>query len=521
MEFDDISLSSQYKDRLEPFKIPAWTFVPGFLLIHLLVATCLPERFSPLSTIFIVVAELTAIAACMHAARRDSAARGFWLLLAGAMVFHSAAMSMDAVTEITGAPMFNHVPALSILLSMFYGVPLLVAVSFQNDRRVLLTARLIHTLLSMAIGAVIYLEIFSFLPLSGSNNASDAILMTRLFDAMDVFLAVAGTIRWAGSSQNEERRFFGVLTIFLWADGLSCAVHNRLLIRHDWIWLDLLISAPYTVLVPLILTARERPARSPSAGLVRAVRSGSPIFLASALVAAGVIETRSHFYVGLAATVFGTVGYGALNVLVQSRGFKTEEALMATNLDLEKLIDLDGLTGIANRRAFDKALAREFGTAIRTRHSVSLLMIDVDLFKDLNDAKGHVTGDEYLVRIAEALRLTLPRTSDFVARYGGEEFSAILPATDSAGAMIAAEKVRQAVADLKLFHPTASTGVITVSIGLSSFDGQVQLSPSDLTEAADRALYEAKRRGRNRCAFRPLDNYLVSRARAAALRSRL
>ena len=521
MELDDLRLLSRYKDRIEPFTTSAWTFVAGFVLTHLVVATCLPERFAPLSTIFIVVAEFAAIGASIHASRRDFAARGFWLLLVGAMVFHSAAMSMDAVTEITGAPMFNHVPALSVLLSMFYGVPLLVAVSFQNDSRVHVSARFIHTLLSIAIGAVIYLEIFSFLPLSGSNNASDAILVTRLFDAMDVFLALAGTIRWAGSSQIEERRFFGVLTIFLWVDGLSCAVHNRLLIRHDWTWLDLLISAPYAVLVPLILTAQDRPGRSPSAGLVRAVRSGSPIFLASALVAVGVVETRSHFYVGLAATVFGIVGYGTLNVLVQSGGFKTEEALMATNMDLEKLIDLDGLTGIANRRAFDKAFTREFGTGIRTRHPVSLLMIDVDLFKDLNDAKGHVTGDEYLMRIAEALRFTLPRTSDFVARYGGEEFSAILPATDSAGAMIAAEKVRQGIADLKLVHPTAPAGVITVSIGVSTYDGTVQLSPGDLTEAADRALYDAKRRGRNRCAFRPLDNYLVSRARAAAVKSQL
>ena len=520
METDHITLSSPYTERLKPFKLSAWLFVPGFLVAHLVVATCLPHRFDPLSTIFIVLAELAAILACIQAARADSRARGFWLLLIGAMVFHSAAMSMDAFTEITGAPMFNHVPALSVLLSMFYGVPLLVAVSFQNDSRILLGARFIHTLLSMAIGAVIYLEIFSFLPLSGSANASDAVLVTRLFDAMDVFLAIAGTIRWLGSNQDEERRFFCVLTIFLWADTLCCAVHNRLLIGHDWVWLDLLISAPYAVLVALVLAARDQPGKSLWPGLVRAVRSGSPIFLATALVAVGVIETRSHLYVGLAATVFGIVGYGALNILVQSRGFKTEEALIATNIDLEKLVDLDGLTGIANRRAFDKVLTREFATAIRTRHPVSLLMIDVDLFKDLNDAEGHVKGDEYLILIADALRFTLPRTSDFVARYGGEEFSAILPATDSAGAMVAAEKIRQAVAELKLAHPSAPAAVTTVSVGVSTYDGSVPISPGDLTEAADRALYIAKRRGRNRCVFRPLDNFLISRNRAAGAKLR-
>jgi diguanylate cyclase (GGDEF)-like protein len=147
-------------------------------------------------------------------------------------------------------------------------------------------------------------------------------------------------------------------------------------------------------------------------------------------------------------------------------------------------------------------------------------MIDVDLFKDLNDVSGHVKGDEYLVLIAKVLRCALPRASDFVARYGGEEFSAILPATDGAGALIAAERVRHGIADLKLVHPTAPAGVITVSIGVSTYDGTVKLSPADLTVASDRALYIAKRRGRNRCAFQPLDFDLVSRHPAAAPKSR-
>jgi diguanylate cyclase (GGDEF)-like protein len=95
-------------------------------------------------------------------------------------------------------------------------------------------------------------------------------------------------------------------------------------------------------------------------------------------------------------------------------------------------------------------LDREFGAVSRTQKPMSLLMIDVDLFKDLNDAIGHVAGDEYLVRIANELYRKLPRATDFVARYGGKEFAAILPATDEAGAIVIAEKVRQGVADLKL-----------------------------------------------------------------------
>jgi diguanylate cyclase (GGDEF)-like protein len=490
--------------RLARTRISAWTFPFCFLLLHLIIATCLPQRLDPLSTIFIVAGEIAAMAATIVAARTESTARGFWLLLTGAILFHSSAMSVDAVSEIRQAPMLNHVPALSVLLSLLYDVPLLFAVSLQNDTRVRRPARMIHTLLSIAVGALIYLQIFSFLSLSGSPHPEDAVRITRLFDVMDVFLGVAATLRWLGSTESHERRFFGILTVFLWADAVCCAVHNRALMRHDWISLDLLIVAPYVFLVPMVLTRPARAVTPPSGTLVRAVRSGSPMWLAAALMGAGLIESRSHFYIGLAAAVFAIVAYGILNILIQSRGLEAEESLLASKRALEELVDLDALTGIANRRAFDEALQREFVATMRNRQPVSLLMLDVDLFKDLNDAEGHLKGDEYLVRIAQALRLALPRSGDFVARYGGEEFSAILPATGAAGAMVAAEKVRTAVAELKLHHPTA--GIITISIGVSTFDGSLALSPGDLMEAADRGLYKAKRGGRNASVFQRLDS---------------
>jgi diguanylate cyclase (GGDEF)-like protein len=508
------------EDRVDATRIRAWTFVPVFLVVHGIIATCVPSRLDPLSTIFIVLGELAAIAACIGAARSDSAARVFWQLLIGAIILHSAAMSLDAASEIRQIPILNHIPAFSILFSLLYGLPLLVAVSLQNDSRVPRSARLIHTFLSIAVGAVIYLEIFSFLSVYGSPHPSDVVLVTHLFDAMDVFLALAGTIRWFGTSQAAERRFFRVLATFLWTNAVCCAVHNRVLIRHDdWIWLDLLIVTPYVILVPLIQTARS-PAADPPPALVHAVRSGSPMFLASILVCAGVIETRFHFWVGFAAALFAIVGYGILNILVQSRGLATEESLMASKQALERLVDLDGLTGIANRRAFDDVLRREFAATMRNQQPLSLLMIDVDLFKNLNDSEGHLKGDEYLVQIAGVLGVALPRATDFVARYGGEEFAVILSATNRTGAMIAAEKARTAVAELELSHPTAPARVITVSIGVSTFDGSAPLSPADLTEAADCALYIAKRRGRNSSAFKPLDSCFTETIDATLASSR-
>jgi diguanylate cyclase (GGDEF)-like protein len=506
MARDSATQSDRYPAPPEQVQVLLWTFAPAYLLLHGIIATCLPAWLDPLSSVFIVLAELVAIGACVIARRRAGTARMFWVLLIGAIVVHSAAMSLDVATEIAQLPVLNHIGGVQIFLSMLYGVPLLVAVSIQNDPRVRLVGRVIHASLSIAIGAALYLQIFRFLTVYGSPNSSDAVLVTDLFDAIDFFLAAAATTRWLGSIQDQERRFFRILTIFLWMNAVLPAVHNRILVNHDYVWLDLLISAPYVVLVPLILTARSHPRRSPSPVFVRAVRTGSPMFLAGALVLVGVIASRSHFYFGLAAALFAIVGYGALNIVVHSRVLETEESLMASKVALEKLVDLDGLTGIANRRAYDEALHREFAASSRSKQPVSLLMIDVDLFKDLNDAKGHVAGDEYLVRIAEVLRLTLRRTTDFVARYGGEEFSAILPATDGAGAVIAAEKVRKGVAELGLSHPESPSGILTVSIGISTFEGAPSFTPAALIETADRALYMAKRRGRNCSVFHRMDS---------------
>ena len=125
-------------------------------------------------------------------------------------------------------------------------------------------------------------------------------------------------------------------------------------------------------------------------------------------------------------------------------------------------------------------------------------MVDVDFFKALNDAKGHVAGDSYLVQVAHTLRDNLPRTNDLVARYGGEEFAVLLPSTPTAGALRFAENLHAAVAELRLEHPGSPTRMLTVSIGASTTVTAQDSSPSALVEVTDRALYRAKQLGRNR-----------------------
>jgi diguanylate cyclase (GGDEF)-like protein len=492
--------------RKNHFRLSLSAIALAYLVVHGIVATSLPDWLNPLSTFCIVLAELAAIAASIRASRRDTSLRRWWLLLACSMVLHATAMSLDMVTEIRHTVTFNYDPGFQIFFSMLSGVPLLVAVSLQRDRRIWGMARAIYALLSLAVGAVLYLQIFTILTPNGSTNPADAVLISRIFDAIDVFLATGATLRWLGSRESSEYGFFRILSIFLWVDAILPAIHNRIMLQHDYIWLNLFISAPYVLLLVLILTAVDHPVMPRRPSLVRAIRSGSPLFMTLALVFAGVIGLRSHFYIGLTAVLLAVAGYGALNIFTQSRGLETEDSLLLSNKRLEMLIGVDSLTGIANRHAFDKAFGHEMDASRRTKLPLSLLMIDVDQFKPINDLRGHPAGDEILLRIAGALRAALPRATDLVARHGGDEFSVILAATDSAGAIKTANHLIDCIAHLELRHPSTPSGTVTISIGISTYDGSLECSRASLIRAADRALYLAKRRGRNRSEFLPTED---------------
>lgn len=160
---------------------------------------------------------------------------------------------------------------------------------------------------------------------------------------------------------------------------------------------------------------------------------------------------------------------------------------------------VDGLTGIANRRYFDVALERELRRAQRGGGQLSLLLMDIDSFKAYNDYFGHQQGDSCLSTVAQALAAMLKRPADVAARYGGEEFAAILPDTSAEQARVLANAIREHVSGLKIPHaPAAHKPHITLSIGVASFDKhRLQEAPA-LIEAADKALYAAKRGGRDR-----------------------
>ena len=171
---------------------------------------------------------------------------------------------------------------------------------------------------------------------------------------------------------------------------------------------------------------------------------------------------------------------------------------------LEQIAALDGLTGIPNRRRFDEALAQEWSRCQRSGLPLSLIVADVDQFKQYNDTLGHAAGDRVLQDVAAALRQAARRPGDLAARYGGEEFVLLLPETDAPQAQLLADELLQRMAARKLPHPAASAApCVTLSLGgITTIPASSVVAP-DFFERADAALYQAKAQGRNRWCWAP------------------
>ena len=175
-----------------------------------------------------------------------------------------------------------------------------------------------------------------------------------------------------------------------------------------------------------------------------------------------------------------------------------DRELRTANRHLETLASIDSLSGLANRRSFDARLEAEWQRAGNLQRPIALMMIDVDHFKLFNDNYGHLEGDQCLRVIGETLAVAASHKADFAARYGGEEFVLLLPDTSLAAALDIAERLRAAVAGLSIDHRFAPCGHVTVSMGVASLTPTDAEGRQTLIEAADAALYAAKRNGRNR-----------------------
>ncbi|WP_445241608.1 sensor domain-containing diguanylate cyclase [Microcoleus vaginatus] len=173
--------------------------------------------------------------------------------------------------------------------------------------------------------------------------------------------------------------------------------------------------------------------------------------------------------------------------------------LAIANQKLQQLATTDGLTGIANRRQFDRVLSLEWRRLAREELPLSLIMFDIDFFKLYNEFYGHLGGDDCLRQVAGAMARGTNRAGDLTARYGGEEFALVLPNTSAQGANVVARKICDGIASLKLPHARSSIGpYVTLSCGIATAIPSAQESPNTLIRSADSALYQAKTEGKNR-----------------------
>ncbi|WP_083199886.1 sensor domain-containing diguanylate cyclase [Pseudomonas defluvii] len=195
---------------------------------------------------------------------------------------------------------------------------------------------------------------------------------------------------------------------------------------------------------------------------------------------------------------------------------KTEDQLLSLQKELEVLSFKDGLTSIANRRRFDSCFELEWERARRERQPLSLLLFDVDFFKQYNDLYGHIQGDKCLIAIAQTLSLALDGPRDLVARYGGEEFVVLLPEADAEVARRVAERCQRLIQKQSIVHALSPHGHrVTVSIGTGSVVPGEWEKPTDFINAVDQQLYAAKNNGRNRIEYVQLEG----EARGSAVES--
>ena len=177
---------------------------------------------------------------------------------------------------------------------------------------------------------------------------------------------------------------------------------------------------------------------------------------------------------------------------------KTEQELIKLQKELEELSFKDGLTGVANRRMFDSVIETEWLKARQNKQPLSLIIIDIDFFKEYNDFYGHLQGDDCLKQVAETLNNVKARSRDFFGRFGGEEFIMLLPEADENAAWSIAERCRQALFKKQIPHEQSKVSqLLTISLGVSTMIPSHDDEHNELISRADKQLYQAKQKGRN------------------------
>jgi diguanylate cyclase (GGDEF)-like protein len=444
-----------------------------------------------------------------------------WWWLSSAILLWGAAQAIEVfVGRSTAASNLSADP--SDLLYLTAAFPLLMAISTTVE------TESIHGIASLNLVQVLLASGLIYVRLFGMRMSADlaSTVMLKIYAVECALLAIAALIRLVTWSTMEERRRMRLMCLTLWIYlpielGLDYASKRWGLQRGTA--LDVLWSVPFMVAgwqalrMPIEdAEALHRWRKRRRAGLL--LQSLCPMLITVGVFALALSIWSQHFLLASNAMLLLLLIQGLHSSLLQinyvegrSLLIEREHDLQDANAALEKLSLLDPLTGVANRRQFTAAVDAEWKRAMRRQESLAVLMIDIDFFKGVNDQHGHSYGDACLVKIAHLLRDELRRGNDLLARYGGEEFVVLLPETDLEGAKVVADRMREKIREARLVNRASPfDNRITVSIGLSASQPWPTLSEALLVDSADRALYTAKRMGRDRICSQPCEPELSS-----------
>jgi diguanylate cyclase (GGDEF)-like protein len=449
------------------------------------------------------LAPILAVVAIWKSRIASSRVRLPWILFGVALLLWTTGILLSAWEEL-----FQHVSPTVTFFSDFvfflYGVPILLAISSPGGGRRISLFVSLDGIQAVLTAYLTYVTLFTVGPFTRATiHPISEMLLVRVYNVENIVLACAALLRvLARPSQEEERHFFRTLCGFLCLYAICAGVYNYVSsIADEHTMVDVLVVVPFLFLVVSVL----RPLTQKEEGtdfttkkqITLLIENASPVFYTLALLALGITVVRAHFYTGITAIIVALAVYAIRTTILQTRYMQSQEALHEALDRLEEISLKDGLTNVANRRCFDETLEREWNRATRTQHTLSLLLLDIDHFKNLNDRYGHPHGDQCLVEIAAALQSVLIRSGDLLARYGGEEFAVILPSTDMNGAKLVANRLQEAVRSLNIQNETSIGHFTTISIGIAVYQFPQAGSPAILIKASDRALYMAKRNGRN------------------------
>jgi diguanylate cyclase (GGDEF)-like protein len=482
----------------------------AFVCLHAILMVAFRSHITAATYPFLILAPLLAVLSCYGQARSTNPqARLPWILFSMGLLLWTYGIALSAWEEL-----FQHISSTIAFFSDFvfflYGVPILLAISSPSEEQRIPLFIWLDGIQAVLTAYLTYITLFAVVPFTSSIHSIPGPLLMQVYNVENLALACFATLRLSVQShQGEEKRFFQILCSFLWVYAVCAGIYNYESLHSDGhTMVDVLADVPFLFLSVAVLFPAVRHEEITHRVLKKPIAlfidNASPIFYTLVLLALGIALVRTRFYIGVTAILVALAVYGIRTTTLQSRYLQAQQELQVARDQLEEMSLKDGLTNVANRRCFDQVLELEWNRAIRMQAPLSLLLLDIDYFKNLNDRYGHRYGDHCLVEIASALQSILPRSSDLLARYGGEEFAIILPATNFNGAKSIAERIQEAIRLLNIQNETVIGHFATVSIGIAVYEFSQGSSPSALVEASDRALYMAKQNGRNRIEHFPL-----------------